>query len=95
MDFQAHCTAFSAAWIRMLVEPREAAWKKIVAHWLPCPPGHLLATLSPSDRKSILHSIPPQAAFIRSALTSFWKLKVRQDFDTALSESDAARARLP
>ena len=79
----------------MLIEPREADWKKVVAHWLPCPAGHLLSTLTSLDRKNILASIPPKATFFRSALSNFWKLKISMDLDSVqakVKEHDFYRA---
>ena len=79
----------------MLVEPREAPYKKVVAFWLPCPIGHLLSNLSKADKSGIIGSIPPQAAFLRNALRNFWSLNISLDFTTICSrvkEPDFIRA---
>ena len=71
LDLRAHCKAFSASWIRRLLEPRGAPYKRVIDHWLPCPRGHLLSNLTHTYKKHILLSIPPQAVYFREALRNF------------------------
>ena len=46
LDLRAHLKAFSASWVRRLLEPRDAPYKRIIDHWLPCPRGQLLTFLT-------------------------------------------------
>ena len=71
LPLKAHLKAFSAAWIRMLFEPRQALWKKIIDHWFPFPRGMITANINNHIKKRILNSIPKQASLLRMALKNF------------------------